>query len=76
MEELASHGYAISPGTLYPTLKQLHTNGFLQKYEENVNGKVRKYYTITEEGRELLEEAKHQIRELADEVLGTERRDS
>ena len=69
MEELASHGYDISPGTLYPTLKQLHTNGFLEKYEENVNGKVRKYYVITEEGRELLQEAKHQVRELAQEVL-------
>lgn len=69
MEELASHGYNISPGTLYPTLKQLHNKGFLDKYEENVKGKVRKYYVITEEGRELLEESKQQVRELALEVL-------
>ncbi|KHE70968.1 hypothetical protein LD39_10805, partial [Halobacillus sp. BBL2006] len=36
MEELASHGYDISPGTLYPTLKGLHKNGLLDKYEETV----------------------------------------
>ncbi|GGF34344.1 PadR family transcriptional regulator [Halobacillus andaensis] len=69
MEELASHGYNISPGTLYPTLKSLHENGLLHKYEETVNGKVRKYYTITKEGKRVLEEGKQQVRELAQEVL-------
>ncbi|WP_082235667.1 PadR family transcriptional regulator [Halobacillus massiliensis] len=69
MEELASHGYDISPGTLYPTLKSLHDNGLLNKYEETVKGKVRKYYTITEEGKRVLEEGKQQVRELALEVL-------
>ncbi|WP_431801845.1 PadR family transcriptional regulator [Halobacillus andaensis] len=69
MEELASHGYSISPGTLYPTLKSLHENNLLHKYEETVNGKKRKYYTITEEGKRVLEEGKQQVRELAEEVL-------
>lgn len=70
MEELASHGYEISPGTLYPTLKQLHKNDLLQKYEENVDGKVRKYYVITEKGKHVLKEGRQQVRELAEEVLG------
>ncbi|MFG6150540.1 PadR family transcriptional regulator [Halobacillus sp. B23F22_1] len=69
MEELASHGYNISPGTLYPTLKSLNENGLLYKYDETVNGKVRKYYTITKEGKRVLEEGKQQVRELAQEVL-------
>ena len=34
-----------------------------------VNGKVRKYYTITPAGRQALAAAKRQIRELVDEVL-------
>ncbi|MFC7062885.1 PadR family transcriptional regulator [Halobacillus seohaensis] len=69
IQELASHGYDISPGTLYPTLKSLHERGLLYKYEELVNGKVRKYYTITEDGKRVLEEGKRQVRELAKEVL-------
>lgn len=70
MEELASHGYEISPGTLYPTLKQLHKDDLLQKYEEKVDGKVRKYYVITENGKQVLTEGRKQVRELAEEVLG------
>ncbi|WP_374701202.1 hypothetical protein [Thalassobacillus sp. C254] len=34
-----------------------------------VSGRIRKYYTTTESGNNLLEEAKKQIRELAEEVL-------
>ncbi|UOQ95693.1 PadR family transcriptional regulator [Halobacillus shinanisalinarum] len=74
MEELASHGYEISPGTLYPTLNSLHKNGLLHKYEETVNGKVRKYYKITDKGRLTLEEGRQQVRELAHEVLNENHR--
>ncbi|WLR48317.1 helix-turn-helix transcriptional regulator [Halobacillus litoralis] len=70
MEELASHGYDISPGTLYPTLKQLHKEELLEKYEEKVEGKIRKYYVITDKGREVLAEGREQVRELAEEILG------
>ncbi|GEN55007.1 MULTISPECIES: PadR family transcriptional regulator [Halobacillus] len=70
MEELASHGYDISPGTLYPTLKQLHKDELLEKYEEKVEGKIRKYYVITDKGREVLAEGREQVRELAEEILG------
>ncbi|SDJ80202.1 PadR family transcriptional regulator [Salimicrobium halophilum] len=69
MEELESHGYTVSPGTLYPTLNALHEEGLLEKYEQTVGGKVRKYYTITDKGIEVLEEGKRQIVELANEVL-------
>ncbi|WP_242517904.1 PadR family transcriptional regulator [Halobacillus sp. GSS1] len=70
MEELASHGYEISPGTLYPTLKQLHKDDLLEKYEEKVEGKIRKYYVITDKGRQVLAEGREQVRELAEEILG------
>ncbi|MEC3882525.1 PadR family transcriptional regulator [Halobacillus sp. HZG1] len=70
MEELASHGYEISPGTLYPTLNQLHKDALLEKYEEKVEGKIRKYYVITDKGRQVLAEGREQVRELAEEILG------
>jgi DNA-binding PadR family transcriptional regulator len=69
IEELRRHGYELSPGTLYPLLHSLETLGYLTHTDRNVGGKVRKYYTITEEGRRALDEAKDKIRELVNEVL-------
>lgn len=69
IQELAEHGYEISPGTLYPTLHSLEKGGFLSKENKVVEGKVRKYYSLTEKGREALEEARSRIRELVNEVM-------
>jgi PadR family transcriptional regulator, regulatory protein PadR len=69
IEELQRHGYELSPGTLYPILHSMEREGYLQHENKTVEGKVRKYYTITERGREALLEAKQKIRELVDEVL-------
>jgi DNA-binding PadR family transcriptional regulator len=69
IEELARHGYEIGPGTLYPILHALETAGFLTAERQAVNGKVRKYYRITDAGREALAQVKPKIRELVDEVL-------
>ena len=69
MEELARHGYRLSPGTLYPTLHRLESDGYLTAQKRVVGGKMRRYYTITERGTEVLDEAKKKIAELVDEVL-------
>ena len=69
IEELRRHGYAISPGTLYPVLHNLEKAGYLSREDLNVEGKVRKYYTATSAGRAALIEARTMIRELVDEVL-------
>lgn len=69
IEELKRHGYEISPGTLYPILHNLEAAGYLIREKRVVGGKVRKYYSITDEGRAALAEARRQIRELVDEVL-------
>jgi DNA-binding PadR family transcriptional regulator len=69
IQELARHGYTLSPGTLYPILHGLEKDGYLVSEDRVVEGKVRKYYTITAEGSDALVEARHKIRELVDEVL-------
>ncbi len=69
MEELSRHGYYLSPGTLYPTLHRLAKEGYLKQGSKVVGGKVRKYYTITDSGLEVLKKAKDKINELVDEVL-------
>jgi DNA-binding PadR family transcriptional regulator len=68
-EELARHGYKLSPGTLYPTLHRLEKEGYLESSSKVVNGKVRKYYRATAQGKRVLEQAKRRIRELVTEVI-------
>jgi DNA-binding PadR family transcriptional regulator len=68
-EELARHGYDLSPGTLYPILHGLEGQGYIESYDEVVKGKARKYYRATQAGMEALKEAKKKIAELVKEVL-------
>ncbi len=68
LKELSRHGYHISPGTLYPILHSLEKEGLLSHYQKNVNGKIRKYYSITESGKSELLRSRKYLKELVDEV--------
>lgn len=78
MNELTKHGYDVSPGTLYPILHRMVKSGYLQSEKQVVNGKTRKYYRITDEGRDLLRQLRPKIDEMIREVSARhpERRDS
>lgn len=68
MEELKHHGYAISAGTLYPILNGMERDGLLVSSEENVEGKIRKYYRATPHGEAVLTEARAKAYELFKEM--------
>lgn len=68
IDELKHHGYNISAGTLYPILKGMEADGLIRSSEENVEGKIRKYYEITSHGEEVLIEAKAKAYELFKEM--------
>lgn len=68
IDELKTHGYNISPGTLYPVLHTMEDLGLLSKEERLVQGKVRKYYKITNDGNAVLMEAKAVVTELYNEM--------
>jgi PadR family transcriptional regulator PadR len=68
-EELARHGYRVSPGTLYPTLHRLKKEGYLESFSKVVDGRVRKYYQATARGKLVLAQSKEKIRELVTEVI-------
>jgi PadR family transcriptional regulator PadR len=53
IDELARHGYRISPGTLYPMLQTMEERGYLASREASDGrlGRRRKVYTATPEGR-------------------------
>jgi DNA-binding PadR family transcriptional regulator len=73
-DELAHHGYRISPGSLYPTLHKMEAEGLLTSRQIVVDGRMRRCYRATRIGRKELAQAKVQLRELANEVLGAPER--
>ncbi len=71
IDELARHGYRLSPGTLYPMLSKMERDGYLTSKTEREGRTSRKFYTITDKGREGLAVARVRLRELKGEA-GTE----
>lgn len=67
--ELAEHGHRISPGTLYPTLHAMEQEGLLRSRRTVVDGRARREYRATAQGRRVLTQTRRALRELADEVL-------
>jgi transcriptional regulator len=65
----ATHGYQIAKqikllsnevldfkeGTLYPTLHNLEAQGWIESFEQAENGRVRRYYRLTDAGRAALD---------------------
>lgn len=76
LEDSNSYGYKIiadisphieiSESTLYPILKRLLAADCVTQYSKEYNGRLRKYYSITDKGRkriaEFLEEWKSMIK--------------
>lgn len=69
IKELEHHGYDISAGTLYPILHNLEKSGVINVEHKNVDGKIRKYYSITSKGESVLNEAKEKVSELISDLF-------
>jgi len=69
IEELARHGYRISPGSLYPILHGLEQKGYLRSTEKRNGRSRRKVYRATAQGRKALMAAKSKVRELFRELI-------
>lgn len=69
IEELARHGYRISPGSLYPLLHGLEMKGYLHSSEKRDGKSLRKVYRATPLGRRALAAAKTKVRELFRELI-------
>jgi DNA-binding PadR family transcriptional regulator len=69
IEELARHGYRLSPGTVYPMLHRLEAAGLLTSDEIVVHGRRRRIYRATAKGRKAFAACRRAVEELAGEVL-------
>lgn len=56
LKERSNNVFELKAGTLYPLLHGLEDKGALKVYEKPVGAKVRKYYSITKQGRKALKE--------------------
>lgn len=68
----------VSESTLYPILRRLETAGHLTVYSVEHNGRLRKYYHITDKGRERISEFKTEwedIMKIYKFVVGEEKND-
>lgn len=54
----------ISESTLYPILRRLESNNLLTVYSTEHNGRLRKYYHITPQGRQRIEDFKEEWNEI------------
>lgn len=69
IQELAHHGYSLSPGTLYPMLHALERNGYLKSRKERLGRTFRRVYRATALGREAHKVARLKLRELVGEMV-------
>ena len=67
IDELRHHGYTISPGTLYPMLRNMERDGWIKSHPDR-SANRRQLYRITRRGRAALKAARARLRELFHEV--------
>lgn len=70
LRERSENVFELKAGTLYPLLHSLEEKNLLEAYEQEALGKVRKYYSITKEGRKLLQEKETEWKEYSQAVTG------
>ncbi|MBS0361367.1 MAG: helix-turn-helix transcriptional regulator [Proteobacteria bacterium] len=69
IEELAHHGYRLSPGTLYPMLHAMERRGYLTSEKVRLERTYRRVYRATPAGAAALAEAQGKLRELFRELI-------
>lgn len=71
-----SEAMSITGGTVYPLLRRLNKEGYFTTYlEESAEGPSRKYYTLTDKGKERLDDLYSDWRDFVrrvDEILKRE----
>lgn len=63
VKELSDSRLLLTEGALYPTLHKLEAEGLLKTETVMIGKRVRKYYTLTSDGRSI---AKERVAEFAD----------
>ena len=68
LRQRSQNVFELKAGTLYPLLHSLEEKNLLNAYEKEISGKVRKYYSITKEGRKALGRKEEEWKEYSEAV--------
>ena len=63
----------VSESTIYPVLRRLQTTGLLSTYDQPYQGRMRRYYSLSDDGLRKLEEYREdwqQFKSNINEVIG------
>ncbi|MGN1293466.1 PadR family transcriptional regulator [Weissella soli] len=67
--------FAVSESTMYPVLRRIKAKGWVTTYDEPFEGRNRRYYSITKEGRVALQDLQmdwHDFSARVEHILGDE----
>ena len=69
LRQKSQNVWELKAGTLYTLLHSLEEKGLLVVYEQEVGGKTRKYYSLTNQGGKLLEKKTEEWKKYSEAVL-------
>lgn len=56
VKKITDNGIQITEGALYPALHKLEMEGIISFYLQEIEGRTRKYYTLTPEGGSIVQD--------------------
>ena len=74
VKQLSESELMVVEGTIYPLLSRLQKYGYLQhEWQESKQGPPRKYYSLTDNGKQLVDELKDRIKLLNNSLKNLEK---
>lgn len=68
LRERSNNVFELKAGSLYPLLHSMEEKNLVSSYEQEVLGKVRKYYSLTNEGKKALKHKEEEWKEYTQAV--------
>ena len=68
LQNLDIKGVKMEAGTLYPLLRRLESQGLLSSEWDTTESRPRKYYVLSQEGKQILKQPKEEWKEIVREM--------
>ena len=69
VKELTAGKIEITEGALYPTLHKLESDGVLKTEKEYIGKRVRKYYSLTEDGQSVVADRVNELQDFLSTMM-------
>lgn len=68
LRERSNNVFELKAGSLYPLLHSMEEKNLVVSFEKEVLGKIRKYYSLTKEGKKVLKQKEEEWKEYTQAV--------